>query len=258
MTSYVKINLLFLLFFVFSTSCCFGESKKLQKWFLPKDHPISADLKDLFQDPAMFDNIESLEKKGFISVIQPENIRPWTILAFTHPTINKYIVKKYSNDVKPAKQLENYLARLKGAKVISDYIRKHHLKKIVVPKKWLYRLPEKFRHSATVDMDYLLIVDRLEICPGGYWGGENLEKYRRMTRSTMIELCTILHAIGGCDAWPQNQPFTYSNKIAFIDTEHVGYSPGDFIQNIVPYINPALRSDAELLWNQLVRCTLTR
>src|SRR5262249_21775609 len=66
-------------------------------------------------------------------------------------------------------------------------------------------------------------------------------------------LCMILHDIGGCDAYPWNQPFTREGKIAFVDTEDVGKRRFHdyFIQHIVPALNEELQPYAVDLWMKL-------
>ncbi len=245
----IRIFISWLFIFLIFANCC-ADFEEVDKWLLPKAHPASTILDKLIKNSKMFDSLTSLEKKGFTSAIEPENVKPWSIFVISHPKLKDYLIKKYSNDVSSKKQLENYLARLRGAKVIADYIKDYQLKHIVVPKKWLYKL----KNGKEKNANFLLLVEKLTICPGGYWGGETLERYLNMPFSMVAELCQILHAIKGCDAWPQNQPVTYTDKIAFIDTEHVGCSPGDFLQNIVPYINPHFKAHALQLWEELGEC----
>jgi len=138
-----------------------------------------------------------------------------------------------------------------GAQRIREYIKEHHFKHIVVPDKWIYKLPKSFAEDSKTP-SYILIVEKMDIYSDfDDPNGTARQLYYNMDIEILTELCTILHAIGGCDAFPRNQPFTRSGQIAFVDTEHVGQMKGHFIKHIVPALNPDLQAYALALWMQL-------
>jgi hypothetical protein len=189
---------------------------------LPEDHPLQKKLSQLFTTASLFNTPETLRQAGF-----KVNKRVHKgLMVFTHPDIKDYVFKKFQNSTPRSYQLQKYMKRLEGAKTVRDYIQANNLQHIVVPNKWLYRLPFG---------DYLVIAERMEICDGDdRRNGENVQRYRTMSYETLTELCQIMHALEGCDAWPRNQPFTLDGKIAFIDTEHVGQKETHFIRHILP------------------------
>ena len=209
---------------------------------LPQTHPLQPALKRLFADPKKFSSQDAWEQAGFVMKWDPLNVNATTIFVVSHPSIPGYLIKKYPDSVSPSTHLERYMKRIRGAAKIAEYIGEHGCLSLAVPKKWLYRL------SGTFPPDHLLIVEDMDVCEGGWWGGETLERYRTMDKRVLHELCLILYDLRGCDAWPQNQPFTRSGKIAFIDTEHLGASHGDFLERTIQFIPPGLVDYALRLW----------
>lgn len=238
--------------------CCFAQEHTsevptlvldFELHLLPLGHPAHQTLQELCADPSIFDTFDTLKKVGFTIENMPGTEREWSIMVASHPTLEGCLIKKYPNQFPINFQLENYLARIRGAKQIAQYIEQHEFKHVVVPKKWLFRLPARLDDSD--QENYLLVVEKIDILPGGYWGGPVLNHYAAMQKEVMQELCMILHDLGGCDAWPQNQPFTKDGKIAFIDTENLDKSFGDFIFRSLNFINPDLFYEAVELWKLL-------
>ncbi len=199
----------------------------LDQFILSTDHPLHQKLQALFTSRVMFDSTKRLAKRGF-----EINKRVHQKLAvFTHPSIPNYIFKKYLNSVDNATQMDLYVKRLQGAKVIKAVIDEHSLKNIVVPEKWLFKLPY-------AEDEYLVVAEYFDLCPGDDDPKqENVRRYRQIEYKTLKELCTVMKQLGGCDAWPRNQPFTTDGKIAFIDTEHVGQKEAHFHRHILPLLD---------------------
>jgi len=167
----------------------------------------------------------------------------------SHFSIPHHLIKKFPDIVSQTRQLENFIKRIKGAKVLRDYIKKHKFKHLVVPEKWLYRLPRNFPRHA-----YILIVEKMDIYDDGDDpNGKTRELYYDMDVEVLTELCMLLHDVGGCDSLPRNIPFTRSGQIAFIDTEHVGTTKtrGQFHRDTLPLLNPELQAYALALWEKL-------
>lgn len=221
--------------------------KFLKHYLLPKQHVLYRQLDQLFDDPHMFRSPENFSDAGFDVKLGHQKL----MVGF-HPSIPQYVVKKFTDNRPHSKQLENYTIRIDGAEILRKYIKDHHFKHLVVPQKWLYPLPK--RHFKKKN-SYVLIVENMNIYDD--WddpNGEARRLYYNMNKEMVTELCMILHDVGGCDAYPWNQPFTHSGKIAFVDTEHVGkFKYHDyFIRHIVPSLNEGMQAYAIALWNQLV------
>lgn len=234
-----------------------NELNSYKKYLLPKNHPLQNKLKRLFgNNSAIFRSIQSFRKGGFqvkigykIKSVDPAK----QLMVGSHPSLPGYLIKKYPDTLKYPNftlqlfQLKNYVTRIEGARLISQSIKKLNLKHIVVPKKWLYRLPGNFP-----PFSHLLIVEKMDIYDD--WddpNGEARKCYYNMDKEILVELCTLLHAVKGCDSIPRNQPFTRSGKIAFIDTEDIGHYKGHFTKHLLPALNPELQEYALDLWKKL-------
>lgn len=205
-----------------------------QQWLLPENHPLHAILPTYFTSSILFDGPEILTKHGFAVNKRIHQ----KMMVFTHPNIPGYIFKRFQNSVPYFDQVGKYLIRLKGAEKVRAVISENRLSHIVVPQKWLYRLPYS-------DDEYLVIAEKFDICPGDdAKDGENVQRYRTMSLDVLRELCIAMKALGGCDAWPRNQPFTRDGKIAFIDTEHVGHKEWHFEKYIMPLLDKEQRAFA--------------
>ncbi|MDP1880736.1 MAG: hypothetical protein Q8K60_07335 [Parachlamydiaceae bacterium] len=222
------------------------DQQLIDSYILPKSHPLFNRLKKIFNQPSMFKSTEHFEKAGFNIKLGHRKL-----MVGAHPSIKSYLFKKFPNSYPQQKQLDNFITRIKGAEILRKCIAILKLKHIVVPKKWLYKLPKSFSREKHEDT-YLLVVENMDI----YEGYENPQDqgslhYYNMNIEVLTELCTLLHFVGGCDAYPRNQPFTKSGKIAFVDTEHIGKLKGHFLKHIVPALNPDLQPYAVALWMKL-------
>lgn len=219
---------------------------QLKPYLLPKDRPLSKQLADLFHDPAMFQSPRYLREAGFN--VKPGNPKTG-LMVIGHSSIPHYLLKKFPDRVSQSLQLKNFVKRIKGAKLLRHIIKKHHFKHLVVPKKWLYKLPKKFSSHS-----YVLVVEKMDIYDD--WdnpNGEARKLYYNMDKEVLTELCILLHEAKGNDSFPRNMPFTRSGQIAFIDTEHVGVTKrkGQFYRDMIPTLNPELQTYAIALWEML-------
>lgn len=213
----------------------------LESYLLPTHHPLQHYMDALFADHKMFRSEKDFKRSGF-RVKRGHR----KLMVGGHPSVPQYLFKKFPDSRSQIEQLENFIKRIEGAKILREYIEKHQFKHLVIPQKWLYRLPKKFSGKDSA-RSYVLIVDNMNICNRE----ENLELYYNMDIEVLTELCMILHDVGGCDAFPRNQPFTRSGKIAFVDTEHVGRMKGHFIKHVIPALNQELQAYAISLWLKL-------
>ena len=228
------------------------ERSLLKEFLLKKEDPLHEQLRAIFDDKNMFQSSGSLKKKGFKIISHDCGKR---IMVAEHPSIPQFLFKKFTDKIDKKTQLKNYLNRIQGAEIIRESIQRHQFQHLIVPKKFLYRLSEKFpSHS------YLLIVEKLDLYheskkPKNQYDPKSpLRKlYYDMNIDILRELCTVLHEIKGCDSMPRNQPFTRTGKIAFIDTENVGKNSEHFYTFTVPALNPMLQNYATELWERLDR-----
>jgi len=200
----------------------------LDRYLMTEEHPAYKALRKLFSDIEIFDSPTILREAGF----EVNRRVHKNMMVFTHPKVKNYIFKRFTNDVDLDKQLELYLKRLKGAEVIRKVIKKNGFQNVIVPKKWLFQLPYD-------EGEYLVVAERFDLCSGDdHPTSENVLAYKNIDHTTLEEYCTLMSLIGGCDAWPRNQPFTKDGKIAFIDTEHVGQKEAHFQKHILPLLDP--------------------
>lgn len=218
------------------------SEEKILAYLLPEKHRLQPLLATLFDDPNMFESYEHFKNAGF-EIIRGNRF----LLIGKHPSIPDYLFKKFSDKQSQQAQLNNYVQRIEGANVLRQAIRKRQFKRVVVPKKWLYELPSHFSKHRS-EKTFLLIVERMDIYTDH---DERKLQYYNMDIDVLTEFCTILHDVGGCDAYPLNQPLTRSGKIAFVDTEHVGKRPSNFKLKIIPNLNPELQAYALALWEKL-------
>ncbi len=209
----------------------------VDSYLMPKEHPAYGKLNKLFTDVELFDSPEALRENGF----EVNKRVHQKLMVFTHPSVDGYIFKRFKNSVDNEKQKELYLKRLKGASLIRRLIKKNGFQHVVAPKKWLFALPD-------YDDEYVVVAERFDICPGDdHPESENVARYKNIEPETLKEYCMLMRLLGGCDAWPRNQPFTKDGKIAFIDTEHVGQKEAHFHRHILPLLDP-LRQELAMQW----------
>jgi hypothetical protein len=222
------------------------RGRSLTPYLLSQEDSLYQQLADLFHDPHMFDSQSHLKRAGF--KVKSGNSRTKLMVA-GHSSIPNHLLKKFPNSVSQSKQLDNFIRRIKGARTLRNAIQKHNFKHLVVPEKWLYKLPKQFpSHS------YVLVVEKMDIYDDGNDpNGETRKRYYNIDKEVLTELCILLHEVGGCDSLPRNIPFTRSGQIAFIDTEHVGTTKTreQFHRDTIPLLNPELQAYAIALWEQL-------
>ena len=206
---------------------------KLNDCLLPEDHPLQSQLKNLFENSDMFKSPQQLRREGFDIL---EAGRSGLMVA-SHPAIN-YLIKKFQDKIAQKHQVNNYLKRVTGARALREFIKLNNLQHIVVPQKWLYRLPNSFSDPKTGEMTYVMIVEKIDICSGGKDPtGEVARRYYTMDFDILKELCIVAYHFNGLDSRLDNMPFTYENKIAFIDTEHWKHTGKEFLRHAMHYLS---------------------
>lgn len=209
--------------------------------FLPHQHVLRPVLRKIFTKWGMFRSRHHYEAAGFTIVRGHDDL----MVGF-HPAAKGYLFKKFTDAHSQKSQLRNFLKRIRGAQIVRDCIKRYGFKRLIVPHKWLYPLSKSL---ITWDRKhpYLLVVENMHICDAN----ENAQRYREMDIETLTELCIVLHEVGGCDASLRNQCYTEDDRIAFVDTEHVGHKSGNFLTKIVPALHDELKPYAIALWYRL-------
>ncbi len=163
----------------------------LELYLLPKDHPLHENLEAIFHDNLMFRSPNNFKKAGF-SVQGGNKITRSghkKIMIGAHPSAPQYLFKKFPDSYPQSMQLKNFINRIKGAHLIRHYIQTHQFKHLVVPQKWLYKLPTHFYKGNA----YLLIVEKMDIYHD--WDdhyGHARQLYYHMDPEILTELCMTL------------------------------------------------------------------
>src|SRR5215831_3030001 len=87
----------------------------------------------LFVDPDMFKSRKAWRRSGF-DVLDPA--KDTECMVASHPTVPSYLFKKYANEVSQKEQMDNYAARVEGARRLAKFIHDQRLAHIVVPGKY--------------------------------------------------------------------------------------------------------------------------
>lgn len=207
---------------------------RLEDCLLPHAHPLQEQLKDLFIDSRMFKSPDHLSQEGF----QVNPRMHLGLMVAGHPSLSNYLFKKFKSSVSQKNQLKNFLRRVNGARALRSFIESNNLQHIIVPQKWIYRLPAQFSDSKSGEAAYILIVEKIDICSGGKDPkGEVARRYYTIDKEILREICVVLYHFRGLDSVLHNVPFTYQNKIAFIDTEKWEESRDEFLPRIKPFLS---------------------
>src|SRR5207302_1572800 len=153
----------------------------------------------LFNDQKIFDDRLFMKDAGFTFFGHYAR----KLMVCTHPLLKDYVIKKYINFIPMSKQLEGYLKRLKGRKKVASYLKDQNFTNIVVPKKYLFELPENFSDPITLEKSYLLIAEKYDLCSIE----ETQEGYHRISRKALKELCLLLLKFRGLDSSLENLAF---------------------------------------------------
>ena len=176
--------------------------------------PASINLEKLFRKSSMFDSIRAWREAGFEIIRESEE----KILVASHKGADGYLFKKYGSDNPRSynEQLEKYQSRIAGARLLREHLEANQIDRIVVPRKWLCALPDKF-DVRRGKPSYIVVVERYDILDRD----KSKRRYREIDKDLLRDLCTILFKFRGLDFTPRNVPFTRDHKIAYIDTEYL-------------------------------------
>jgi hypothetical protein len=204
------------------------------------DPRSSVNLVEIFRDPKMFTSRDAWEQAGFKV---PDRYDADKILVASHDAIPGYLFKRYADHVDLSKQRRNYERRIEGADHMRAFIARRQLRRISVPRKWLYRLPKSFKKKSCV-----LIVERISVLD--LFASERA--YGSIEPELLGELSIVLHEFYGLDFSMTNAPFTEDGRIAFIDTESWSrHKKRDHLSVIAKYVSPGTCELARNLFRDL-------
>lgn len=220
----------------------------VDRYLLPPNHPLQGRLRELFSSPDDFIDRGTMRCAGF-------EFDHWTaeahldrICVASHPLIQGYLIKSYPLLGDPLDhyryRLRNYIKRIEGANAIRDYIHRSGSPHLVVPGKWLYRLPDNFSTQVTPYGKFVLVVERLDLL--SYQ--EGIDRFRNLSLDLLEELLRMLIATRLGDLALRNLPWTRDERIALVDTELFGSTASHLIREVIATLRPELQEEAERLW----------
>lgn len=215
----------------------------LKECLLPKNHPLQKDLQKLFTEKKMFRSPNALRNAGFNVHLRVHR----EMMVSSHSSLKNYLFKKFQNSTPNDEQIENYVARVNGARALEAFIERNQLKRIEVPKKWIYPLPDMFLDPVTKEKTYILIVELMPI----YSDSEVTERYYDMNLELLRELCFVVFHFRGLDSIIANMPITRNQTIAFIDTERWNYNRKDYLLYAMSYLSSDRQEYARSVFREL-------
>lgn len=203
--------------------------KDVEEYLMEEDHPIKERLDLIFSTTRALCDQESMEAAGF-KVLPPQHHTH--MIVAKHPMLEGYVIKAYYDEqpyFKGRPEHFYWIRRIKGAKLISKYIKNHSYDSFFkVPKKWIYLLPdEPSPPKHYLRKLFILIAEDM-----GLYDDETNKKLwgsTWVTKQMLKTLYAITTDLGLLDsAKPANCSFSLDGKAAFIDTElyhrsHVRY-----------------------------------
>ena len=177
------------------------------------DLPPEINLDRLFRKASLFDSADKLRAAGF-QIVRESKKR---VTVFGHPSAPGYLFKKLLRDVKRpfTKHLESYQKRVRGARALRAHLDALGIHSIVVPRKWLCRLPDRYRRRGKPD--HIVVVEKCDLLER-----DNIKRrYSKLPKETVKDLCTIFFTFERVDFSARNYPFSTDGKIAVIDTGYL-------------------------------------
>lgn len=206
------------------------------------DDPARLDLGALFRHADMFDSRRAWGAAGF-HVIARDN--DGKIMVARHPQVAGLLFKKYTSDLPEKDQTKNYERRLEGSNRLRGFADSRRFSRIVVPHKWLLKLPHPFSRRET---SHVLVVEQLDLLADR----QTKAAYRSIDPGLLAELCVVLHRFRGMDSIAKNLPFTADGRIGLIDTEHWDRSTSKpYLYRVGKHLSRDRNSLAKKIFGQL-------
>jgi len=189
----------------------------IKPYLLPKSSNIKPALDKIFTKGRVLNSVDDVRKSGFRILFHREGRG---LIVAKHPLIKNYLFKMYL-DTLPKAEWQLFVKRARGAKMIREVIEEHRLEVFVkVPQKYIYKLPSKPSAAQGENIypkNFVLLVEDMHIAD------DATNKYlyaQAITRGHLNALKCVIEKCGLSDSHVGNIPFSYDNKIAFIDTEY--------------------------------------
>lgn len=235
------IFFLFTLFFNASLIC--NVSSEVEKWLLPKDHPLQENLVKIFnREPKSYFDAMLMIKLGFETIKRTSNKK--ACIVARHSALKGFVFKFYKNAKNKINTLELLLSRINGAEKIKNAIHENQCESFfIVPKKWLWKPPQKTKKKHLPE--YILIAEEINILNRK----KNMQAWSgRHSNIFLVAVYTILNKIGLYDSvYIDNIPFTKDGKVAFVDTEHYHNWPVDFAK-LLNQLSPEM----QVKWQEII------
>ncbi len=223
-------------------------NKEIAPYLMDSNWPLAPTVDQIFSSSRPTFNFFTLTLAGFnILCQQPRSF----ITVASHPYVPGYLFKLYydtelrlKNNVPGWKW---FVRRCQGAELIRKTIIRKKIKHFEVPQKFIYVLPPATTPLKAIGIDpklAVLIVQDMNLVNAdlNYLAWKTI-----VTPQILDELYMIISYANGSSYRPDNIPFSYSGKFAFIDTEYPKHDP-DFYS-----IRPYLSNDMCNYWDQLVQ-----
>jgi len=222
-----------------------AEWAAVKPYLLPASHSLKNKLDRLFSKTRVIKNSETIKSAGFAQA----EVRRWSHTVVTkHPKFKKYFFKLFTDEQTTIDGCKYLVKRAFGAASARKTIEKYGLGKFfVVPKKWIYVLPENPAPAASANRkNFILVAERIDILSSH----QNFSRWKssKVKPKLLDALYLLMKEEGLKDSiYPFNVPFTPSGKIALIDLEHNHEWPVAF-----SVFEKFLSSEMKIYWMTLV------
>jgi len=211
---------------------------QVEPYVMPNDHPIKAKLDKLFSKTRVLLNAHTLAKAGFKKT-KPGQFSKAIVSTNSH--FKNYLFKMYSDEQRGLSDWQQWVDRASGAISAQESINRHGYQSyFVVPKKWIYVLPENPAPPVYLERkNFILVVEDMHILKKS--DNYGLWKSASITPALLDALYILTQEQGLADSTlPFNIPFTKRGKIALIDLEinHKWTVP---FERLTRYLSPAMR-----------------
>lgn len=223
----------------------------LEEYLLPDDSEVKGELDQLFVDPVDFIDRDSMGEIGFTAGERWGHWGGQLFMVVGHPSLPHHLIKAtpFVGDTVDhyTTRLNFFLRRIRHARALADYIARHKMDRVVVARKWLYRLPPQFNDRLTPYGRVCMVVDRFDLLDRRTCH----QKYRELDRESVRQLVELWVCVGNFEGFLQNIPLTIDGKIALIDTERgsgrLELVSKSFLDHLTPEMAEYARSVAQEL-----------
>lgn len=214
---------------------------KVTPYLIPSDHPVKQSLDEIFSDSHILSDIDHMKNAGFEILLYHRDKK---IAITKHPKLKDYVIKVFL-DSSTHSEWPSLIHRAYGARTIQKILDEHQFNHLLkVPQKWIYQrknLPGV--HEGVSPKNFILIAEDMNIA------SEKISKmaYQKVITPAYLNALFITIKEGGLsDSHINNIPFSFDQRIAFIDTEYTNTWPVHF-EWLTKYFSPAMQKHWEKL-----------